>query len=144
MSCLAAASPPQLLTNGGDATGLFVDLFQELFGELAGVRMPDAFAPAAEPRPVDVAPLAGTYEREGVRLTIDERDGVPHVRVELTDRMAEYAPPIEADLVPVSDTVLAMPGVGAASAPWLPLVFGTLPDDTPYVYFGMRVSPKTA
>ncbi|GAA4630902.1 hypothetical protein GCM10023196_058140 [Actinoallomurus vinaceus] len=133
-----------LLTNGGGATGLFVDLFQELLGELAGVRMPDVFAPAAEPRPVDVAALAGTYEREGVRITIGERDGVPRLRLRLTGGMADYSPPIEADLVAVSDTVLAMPGVGPVSAPWLPLVFGTLPDGTPYVYFGMRAAPKVA
>ncbi|WP_329520807.1 serine hydrolase domain-containing protein [Spirillospora sp. NBC_01491] len=133
-----------LLTNGGGATELFVDLFQELLGELAGVRMPGAFAPAAEPPAVDVSALAGTYEREGVRLTIGERDGVPHLRLELTGGMAKYSPPIETDLVAVSDTVLAMPAIGPVSAPWLPLVFGTLPDGTPYVYFGMRAAPKTS
>ncbi|MFG1689302.1 serine hydrolase domain-containing protein [Nonomuraea sp. NPDC049269] len=133
-----------LLTNGGGATGLFVDLFQELLGELAGVRMPDVFAPAEEGRPVDVAALAGTYEREGMRIMIGERDGVPRLRVELTGAMAGYSPPMEADLVAVSDTVLAMPGIGPVSAPWLPLVFGTLPDGTPYVYFGMRAAPKIA
>ncbi|MGN9846358.1 serine hydrolase domain-containing protein [Nonomuraea sp. H19] len=133
-----------LLTNGGGATGLFVDLFQELLGELAGVRMPDAFAPAAEPQPVDVAALAGTYEREGVRITLNERDGVPRLRWQLTGGNAGYSPPIEADLVTVSDTVLAMPGLGPVSAPWLPLVFGTLPDGTSYVYFGMRAAPKIA
>ncbi|HUR04977.1 MAG TPA: serine hydrolase domain-containing protein [Nonomuraea sp.] len=133
-----------LLTNGGGATGLFVDLFQELLGELAGVRMPDIFAPPAEPRPVDVATLVGTYEREGMRLTIGERDGVPRLRVQLTGAMAGYSPPMEADLVAVSDTVLAMPGIGPVGVPWLPLVFGTLPDGTPYVYFGMRAATKIA
>ncbi|AXB41181.1 serine hydrolase domain-containing protein [Amycolatopsis albispora] len=131
-----------LLTNGGEATSFFVDLFQELLGDLAGVRMPDIFAPAAEPPAVDVAPLAGTYEREGVRLTIGERDGTPWVRAELIGGMADYSPPLEAELVPVSDTVLAMPGMGPVSAPWLPLVFGTLPDGRPYVYFGMRAAPR--
>lgn len=133
-----------LLTNGGRATGLFVDLFQELLGELAGVRMPDAFAPAERSRPFDVAPFAGTYEREGVRLTIGERDGAPRLRVELTGGNAGYSPPIETDLVPVSDTVLAMPGIGPVSAPWLPLVFGRFPDGAPYLYFGMRAAPKVA
>ncbi|WP_411151231.1 serine hydrolase domain-containing protein [Streptomyces sp. A30] len=133
-----------LLTNGGSATSFFVDLFQELLGELAGVRLPDAFAPPVEPRTVDVSALSGTYEREGVRITISERDGVPRVRLELTGGVAQYSPPIESDLVPVSDSVLAMPGIGPVSAPWLPLVFGTLPDRTPYVYFGMRASPKVS
>ncbi|MFI6325050.1 serine hydrolase domain-containing protein [Nonomuraea sp. NPDC050556] len=132
-----------LLTNGGGATGFFVELFQELLGELAGVRMPDAFAPPAEPRPVDVAPLVGTYEREGVRLTISERGGRPRLGLQLTGGMADYAPPFEVDLVAVSDTVLAMPGLGPVSVPWLPLVFGTLPNGGPYVYFGMRAAPKT-
>ncbi|MFI6505441.1 serine hydrolase domain-containing protein [Nonomuraea typhae] len=136
-----------LLTNGGGATGLFVDLFQELLGELARVRMPGVFAPAEEAedaRPVDVAPLAGTYEREGMRITIGERDGVPHMQLRLTGGMAHYAPPIEVDLAPVSDTVLAMPGLGPVSTPWLPLVFGTLPDGEPYLYFGMRAAMKIA
>ncbi|MEU4546962.1 serine hydrolase domain-containing protein [Nonomuraea dietziae] len=133
-----------LLTNGGGATGLFVELFQELLGELAGVRMPAAFAPAVEPQPVDVAALAGTYEREGMRITIGERNGVPRLRLQLTGGNAGFSPPIETDLVAVSDTVLAMPGLGPVSVPWLPLVFGTVPDGTPYVYFGMRAAPKIA
>ncbi|MFI6027209.1 serine hydrolase domain-containing protein [Amycolatopsis magusensis] len=131
-----------LLTNGGVATSFFTDLFRELLGELAGVRMPEVFAPPAEPRPIDVAPLAGTYEREGVRLTVGERDGGPYLRFELLGGMAGYSPPIEAALVPVSANVLAMPGMGPVSAPWLPLVFGTFPEGTPYVYFGMRAAPK--
>ncbi|MEV4340397.1 serine hydrolase domain-containing protein [Streptomyces sp. NPDC049590] len=133
-----------LLTNGGSATSFFVDLFQELLGELAGVRLPDVFAPPEEPRPVDVGALAGTYEREGVRIRVGERAGVPRVRLELTGGVAKYSPPIESELVPVSDSVLAMPGTGPVSAPWLPLVFGTLPDRTPYVYFGMRAAPKVS
>nr|CAA79800.1 unknown [Amycolatopsis lactamdurans] len=56
--------------------------------------------------------------------------------------MGGYSPPIEAALVPVSANVLAMPGMGPVSAPWLPLVFGTFPDGTPYVYFGMRAAPR--
>ncbi|MEU5646720.1 serine hydrolase domain-containing protein [Streptomyces milbemycinicus] len=131
-----------LLANGGSATGFFVDLFQELLGELAGVRLPDALAPPEEPRTVDVGALAGTYEREGVRITVSESDGVPRVRLELTGVVAQYSPPIESGLAPVSDSVLAMPGIGPVGAPWLPLVFGTLPDCTPYVYFGMRASQK--
>ncbi|WP_155359135.1 hypothetical protein [Acrocarpospora macrocephala] len=39
----------------------------------------------------------------------------------------------------MSGTVLAMPGLGPVSAPWLPLVFGT-----PYVHFGIRAAPKIA
>ncbi|MFD7496264.1 serine hydrolase domain-containing protein [Streptomyces sp. NPDC059832] len=133
-----------LLTNGGSATSFFVDLFQELLGELAGVRLPDVFAPPAQSPTVDLGALTGTYEREGVRITVGERDGVPQVRLELTGGVAQYSPPIESDLVAVDDAVLAMPGIGPVSAPWLPLVFGTLPDRTPYVYFGMRVAPKIA
>ncbi|MET8869711.1 serine hydrolase domain-containing protein [Nonomuraea sp. NPDC004580] len=131
-----------LLTNGGRAGELFAGLFRELLGELAGVRMPGLFAPDPDPAEVEVGPLTGTYERAGVRITIIERDGRPRVRWQLTGGNAGFAEPIEADLVPVSDTVLAMPGLGPVAVPWLPLVFGTLPDGTPYVYTGMRAARR--
>ncbi|MFD5805797.1 MULTISPECIES: serine hydrolase domain-containing protein [unclassified Streptomyces] len=131
-----------LVTNGGSATSFFVALFQELLGEVAGVSLPDAFAPPRTPAQVDLDAFTGTYEREGVRLTVREQDRTPRVRVELTGGVARYSQPIESDLVVVDDTVLAMPGIGPVSAPWLPLVFGTLPDQTPYVYFGMRAAAR--
>ncbi|MDH6125046.1 serine hydrolase domain-containing protein [Kitasatospora sp. GP82] len=132
-----------LLTNGGGARLLYAALFRELLGELAGVRMPDAFAPAEQPPAVDFAPLAGTYRREGVVITVSERDGAGHLVYEFVDGMKDFSPPLEMDLVPVSETVFAGSGAGPSfSEDWMPVVFSTLPDGTGCCYIGMRAAPK--
>ncbi|MGW3563826.1 serine hydrolase domain-containing protein [Streptomyces sp. NPDC000941] len=134
-----------LLTNGGGARRLYADLLQELLGELAGVRMPDAFAPAAQPPAVDITPLLGTYEREGVVITVSERDGAFHLRYEFVGGMKDFSPPLEMDLIPLSDTVFAASGAGPSfSEDWMPVVFSTLSNGTACCYIGMRAAPKIA
>ncbi|MFC8198294.1 serine hydrolase domain-containing protein [Streptomyces sp. NPDC057298] len=133
-----------LLTNGGDARQLYAQLFDELLGELAGVRMPAPFGPPEQLPVVDLAPLCGTYRREGVVITIAEQDGTAHLVYEFVDGMKDFSPPLEMDLVPVSPTVFAGPGSGAYSADWMPVVFSTLADGTACVYIGMRAAPKVA
>ncbi|MBT2526073.1 beta-lactamase family protein [Streptomyces sp. ISL-99] len=133
-----------LLTNGGGARQLYAALLRELLDELAGVRMPDAFAPTAQPPAVDIAPLTGTDTREGVVITVSERDGTPHLVYEFVDGMKDFSPPLEMDLVPVSETVFAASGAGPSfSEDWMPVVFSTLPDGNGCVYVGMRAAPKT-
>ncbi|MEW2403433.1 serine hydrolase domain-containing protein [Streptomyces sp. NPDC046862] len=133
-----------LLTNGGDARRLYEDLFGELLRDLAGVRMPEPFGPPAQPPVVDVAPLVGTYKREGVLITVTERDGQGHLVYEFVDGMKDFSPPLEMDLVPVAPNVFAGAGSGAYSADWMPVVFSTLVDGTGCVYIGMRAAPKVA
>ncbi|WP_230534925.1 serine hydrolase domain-containing protein [Streptomyces griseomycini] len=133
-----------LLTNGGDARRLYEDLFGELLQSLAGVRMPAAFAPPEQPPAVDLAPLTGVYRREGVVITVTEREGAAHLVYEFVDGMKDFSPPLEMDLVPLSSTVFAGPGSGAYSADWMPVVFSTLSDGTACVYIGMRAAPKVA
>lgn len=134
-----------LLTNGGGARELYAALYRELLAELAGVTMPEPFAPPAEPPAVDYGPLVGTYQREGVVITVTERDGAGHLRYEFVDGMKDLSEPLECDLVPVTETVFAGTGVGAAfSEDYIPVVFATLPDDTACVYIGMRCGPKVA
>ncbi|MEV8227150.1 hypothetical protein AB0P41_14025 [Streptomyces sp. NPDC079167] len=96
------------------------------------------------PPVVDLAPLLGTYKREGVLITITENDGKAHLVYEFVDGMKDFSPPLEMDLVPVSPTVFAGPGSGAYSADWRPVVFSILADGTACVYIGMRAAPKTA
>ncbi|MEU3751575.1 serine hydrolase domain-containing protein [Streptomyces olivoreticuli] len=132
-----------LLTNGGAARKLYGTLLRELLAELAGVRMPDGLAPAAQPPVVDMAPLVGTYKREGVVITVSERDGAPHMVYEFVDGMKDFSPPLDIDLVPVSETVFAGTGAGPSfSEDWMPVVFATLADGTGCVYVGMRAAPK--
>ncbi|MCP2166819.1 serine hydrolase domain-containing protein [Goodfellowiella coeruleoviolacea] len=133
-----------LLTNGGGVNGLYHDLFSELLGELAGVRMPAPFGPPASPPAVDVTPLLGTYLREGVVTTVFRgEDGGTRVRYEFVDGMRDFSPPLEADLIPVSDAVFAACG-GSFGPQAVPVVFASLSNGTPCVYIGMRATPKTA
>lgn len=134
-----------LLTNGGGARELYAALYRELLAELAGVTMPEPFAPPAEPPTVDYGPLVGTYQREGVVITVTEQDGAGHLVYEFVGGMKDFSEPLECDLVPVTETVFAGTGVGAAfSEDYIPVVFSTLPDGTACVYIGMRCGPKVA
>lgn len=134
-----------LLTNGGGAREVYAALFRELLAELAGVSMPEPFAPSLTPPAVDWTPLVGTYRREGVVITVTEKDGAGHALYEFVDGMADFSEPLQIDLQPVTDTVFAGTGVGAAfSTDYMPVVFATLPDGTGCVYIGMRCGPKVA
>ncbi|MFK8843772.1 serine hydrolase domain-containing protein [Streptomyces sp. Ac-502] len=134
-----------LLTNGGGAREVYAALYRELLAELAGVTMPEPFGPPARPPAVDFAPLVGTYRREGVVITVTERDGAGHARYAFVDGMKDFSEPLEIDLLPVTETVFAGTGVGAAfSEDYMPVVFSTLPDGTGCVYIGMRCGPKVA
>ncbi|GAT69631.1 beta-lactamase family protein [Planomonospora sp. ID91781] len=135
-----------LLTNGGSARLLYADLFRELLTELAGVTMPAPFGPPAQPLAVDIAPFLGTYRREGVVITVGRKDdGTPHLRYEFVDGMKDLSPPLEADLIPVSETVFAASGAGPSfSEDHMPVVFSTLADGTACCYVGMRATPKVA
>jgi CubicO group peptidase (beta-lactamase class C family) len=134
-----------LMTNGGSARMLYADLFRELLAELAGVTLPAPFAPATEPPAVDYGPLLGTYRREGVLITVSrDGDGPAHMRYEFVDDMAHLSPPLEMDLLPVTDTVFAASGAGPSfSEDYMPVVFATL-TGRQYVYVGMRATPKAA
>lgn len=134
-----------LLTNGGGARELYAALYRELLAELAGVTMPDAFAPPAKPPVVDFAPLVGTYRREGVIITVTERDGAGRMVYEFVDGMKDFSEPLQIELVPVTESVFAGTGVGAAfSEGYMPVIFSALLDGTGCVYIGMRCGPKVA
>ncbi|MFD7665103.1 serine hydrolase domain-containing protein [Streptomyces sp. NPDC059788] len=132
-----------LLTNGGSARRLYDALLRELLDDLAGVRMPEPFAPPAQPPVVDLTPYLGTYRRAGVIITVAERDGSPHLTYAFVEGMADFHPPLEMTLVPVTETVFAAKGGDSSvSEDWMPVVFATLRDGTPCAYFAMRAAPK--
>ncbi|MFC9438379.1 serine hydrolase domain-containing protein [Nocardia sp. NPDC057030] len=133
-----------LLTNGGGARQLYAALFRELLAEVAGVEMPEPFAPADPPVPVSIDPFVGTYARAGVVITVSKRDdGSAHLRYEFVDEMKDMSPPLSMDLTPVSATVFAASGAGPSfSEDYMPVVFATLGDGTEACYVGMRATPK--
>ncbi|MEV0381751.1 serine hydrolase domain-containing protein [Nonomuraea sp. NPDC050643] len=135
-----------LMTNGGSARLLYADLFRELLAELAGVRMPEPFAPADPAPVVDLAPLLGTYKREGVVITVSrDGGGKARMRYEFVDGMKDMSPPLEMELEPVTETVFAASGAGPSfSEDYMPVVFATLTDGSQVCYVGMRATPKTA
>ncbi|MGI5208376.1 serine hydrolase domain-containing protein [Spirillospora sp. CA-108201] len=135
-----------LMTNGGAARLLYADLFRELLAELAGVTMPEPFAPADPAPAVDLAPLLGTYRREGVVITVSRQPGgAPRMRYEFVDDMKDLSPPLEMDLEPVTGTVFAASGAGPSfSEDYMPVVFSTLGDGSRVCYVGMRATPKIA
>lgn len=133
-----------LLTNGGGARDLYLDLFGELFAELAGVDLPQPLEPPAEPVTVDIGRHLGTYERAGARLEVLEGADGPRLRHTVTGPLAAMTPdPVqEADLVPVKDDlfVVRLPG----SVAWTPVTFYALPTGEPYLHFGVRATPKVS
>ncbi|RSM68378.1 penicillin-binding protein [Amycolatopsis sp. WAC 01375] len=132
-----------LLTNHGTTDRLYTGLSRELLGELAGVRVPADFVPPPSPPSVDVAPFAGIYRREGVIITVTEKDGKLHFVYEFADGLEGIAPPIEAELVPVAENVFA--GMNSMFGDdWMPVLFTKLPDGTACCYTSMRVAPKIA
>ncbi|MGH8964835.1 MAG: serine hydrolase domain-containing protein, partial [Actinomycetes bacterium] len=70
------------------------------------------------------------------------RDGAPHLLYEFVDGMKDLSDPLEAELVPVTDTVFAARGSGPFAEDWMPVVFATLSDGTRCAYIGMRAAPK--
>ncbi|MFB4269975.1 serine hydrolase domain-containing protein [Nonomuraea sp. GTA35] len=131
-----------LATNGGGTRDLYAGLYDEIFSELTGVKLPAPFEPPAEPVTADLAPYAGTYERESVRMEVFEEDGKPILRTTLMGPLAELeGEQVETyELVPVSPGMYAVRPEGMES--WAPVTFYSLPTGEEYVHFGARATPK--
>ncbi|MGW6054960.1 serine hydrolase [Streptomyces sp. NPDC055189] len=133
-----------LLTNGGAAHDLYLELYREIFDELAGVTMPQPLRPPARPVTVDAGRHTGRYERAGARIEILQGADGPRLRHTVTGPLADLVPETvqEADLVPVSEDlfVMRLPGSGS----WTPVTFYALPTGEPYLHTGVRATPKVS
>ncbi|WP_169086151.1 hypothetical protein [Paenibacillus sp. PL91] len=128
------------MANGGNTDLLQSVLFRELFEELAGARIPDTvFEPVPQPPMVEIKPFVGVYKRQGVVMTVTERNGMLHLLYEIFEGRQAPSPPMEIALSPVSETVFAGASIGQD---WIPVVFSTLTDGSVYCYIGMRAAPK--
>ena len=133
-----------LLTNGGNAHDLYVELYREIFAELAGVTMPSPLSPPSVPVTVDASRHLGVYERAGSVTEVLAGESGLRLRNTVTGPLAELMPEKtqEFDLVPVSDTLFVFRAPGAAN--WTPVVFYTLPSGEPYMHYGVRATPKVS
>ncbi|USX48602.1 serine hydrolase [Lentzea sp. HUAS12] len=64
-----------VLTNGGEELPLVRAVYEQVFGELAGVRLPEFPTPPPLPVPVDVERVVGVYRSAGVEVHVSEGAG---------------------------------------------------------------------
>lgn len=129
-----------LLTNIADSTGFQLELFGELLRELCDITIPARRSPPAEPvRIDDLGRFVGTYARVGARvdITLDGDNTALRLGHTVTGIMAEFDPPFEFGLTPVSDTMFV--GRISDAGRWIAAVFE---DD--YLHLGIRAYPRTA
>ncbi len=132
-----------LLTNGGRTRELYLDLYREIFAELAGVEMPAPPEPAATPPVVDHARYVGRYERGSVRFDITEGEHGLRSKTTVTGPLAGLLPtPPEVDLVPLGDSLFLCRDSEEQS--WRSVVFYALPTGERYVHAGLRATPKVS
>lgn len=131
-----------LVTNGGEMKDLYVDLFTEVFDQLAGVQMPPRVAPLPSPPTIDAARYVGLYRREGVDVEIVEREGELVMITRPTGILAAAmgAAEIEAPLHPYDDDTFltTMPTVSG----YVGAVYYELSDGSPYLHVGARAAAK--
>ncbi|MFD5226072.1 serine hydrolase domain-containing protein [Microbacterium sp. NPDC058342] len=134
-----------LLTNGGHTRDLYMELYREIFAEIAGVQMASTLEPVAGAE-TDVTPYLGTYERASMRMEVQPAPaaGEPaNLRVTATWS-------IEAGEPDVTDFPLhaVEPGLFATRAPgtetWMGVKFYSLDTGEQYVHFGARATPKVS
>jgi hypothetical protein len=133
-----------LLTNGGNAIALFDDLCRDVLAEAADVEMPPPPQPP-EPEPdFDRSRYTGSYEREGSRVEVIDRDGQLVGIQSITGPAAAMTPePFETTLRAFDlATDLFLTSHPAAPDMWLTVRFLTLSDGSSCMHVGGRATPK--
>jgi CubicO group peptidase (beta-lactamase class C family) len=136
-----------LLTNTAESVPLFQELFNEVFGTLAGITMPAVPRPLGSPAgTAGSAELAGRYERTSRRFDVSVHDGQLHVIITVTGNLADLvdSEPEELILHPADTSGRRFVLRSRDDDPWAPLSFGQLPDGTPYIYMGGRVTRRVS
>jgi CubicO group peptidase (beta-lactamase class C family) len=134
-----------LLTNSAQSMSLYRTVFTEIFEALAGVSMPADPQPAVErAADLDLGRHAGRYERTSRRYDVSVRGGRLYLRVTATGELATLAPaqPQELILHPADASGVNFVCRSYDREPWAPVSFGQLPDGTPYLFAGGRVTPR--
>jgi hypothetical protein len=130
-----------LLTNGGNTTDLYEDLYREIFAELADVEMARPLTPPAEPVHEDARQHLGTYERESARLEVLTGGDGPVLRTTVTGPLAKLmpAPSKEYPMVALGPDLFLIRE--PHSRTWTPVTFYQLRTGEKYVHFVGRATP---
>lgn len=133
-----------LLTNGGNTHDLYVELFGEIFRELAALELPAGLTPPEEPFTDDFSEFEGVYDRSGVRTEIFRDEDGLRMRTTLNGPLAAMLPdPVqEHPLVPVRPGEFVMRPEGEQA--WHAVVFYSLPGGERYLHHGVRAAPKVS
>lgn len=130
-----------LLTNGGNTTDIFQDLYREIFRSVAGVEMPRPLEPPVVSPDVDPERYVGRYERAAMTTEVFVDDRGLTLRATATGPLAELMPdPVhELPLVAVEPElfVVRLPG----ETTWTPVTFYELENGSRYVHYGARANP---
>jgi CubicO group peptidase (beta-lactamase class C family) len=140
-----------LLTNSPRADGAYEELFNEIFGEYAGVSMPSNPGPAqageaAGSGAADLSRHAGRYERTSRRFDVSVRDGHLHALITMTgDRgaLSDDDEPEDVVLYPADASGDNFVCPSLERDPWTAVSFARLDDGTPYIRVGGRITLQT-
>ena len=135
-----------LLTNGGNGRDFFLELYGEIFAELADITVPESIAPPAEPVDADITPHVGVYERASVRMEVAAGDDGPTLTTAVTGPLAELIPEEERTqtypMVAVNENLYVVREPGTRT--WIAVTFYQLATGERYVHFGARATPRVS
>lgn len=135
-----------LLTNGGDTDGLYEDLAGEVFGELAGIALPERVQPIAgdaERWRGAVAEHLGTYEAAEARVEVFTSEDGLRIRQTYTGPLVEAEPVIEQRALPAgADRLLTR--LQGDDGPWEAVTFSVLPSGERIIHIGVRAMQRVA
>jgi CubicO group peptidase (beta-lactamase class C family) len=135
-----------LLTNSEQSHSVFAGLFPEIFRHYAGGTMPDDPGPADVPCSPDLERHAGRYVRAARRFDVSLRGDRLHVVATPIDSFATLLgqDPEELVLYPADSSGVNFVYRSSDEEPWTPVSFGTLSDQTPYLFTSRRIAPRAA
>ncbi|GIG68164.1 serine hydrolase [Phytomonospora endophytica] len=134
-----------LLTNGGDAVGLYRKIFGRVLGELAGMELPPPLVRPEKPVPVaNVERYTGSYESSLQRFDVTAADGRLWMETTIGPDLADLSPaPPRRELLHVEDDLFV--GVTGDDDQGMPLVFVESTADGRAAYLhNHRANPRVA
>ena len=134
-----------LLTNAPEAEALCQQLFSEIFQAYAGAQTPRGHEPVTGVD-ADLGRHTGRYERTSRRYDVSVRNGALHMTASMTGDRARLSDdgPQEFVLHPADASGDRFVFRSHDAEPWVPVLFGQLDDQLPYLFTGGRITLRTS